>query len=209
MKYQQLVDEKPEGETLDDSDIFLLIFRTFRPEIFTAVLLFHIDVIFRLAFSVFILRLFQSVEKGEKAMAYIYVGILTGVWYLSQLFKELGMNSAYLLSIRIKSAFAMLLYAKLSKLSSYVLNVSEHRYKIPNLIANVLTLIEQRTAIILQISVFPAMMIGITVILYLRIGWPCFVGIALILLIIPIIITISSKKAEYLFIVNKMKDKRT
>ena len=209
MKYQQLVDEKPEGETLDDSDIFLLIFRTFRPEIFTAVLLFHIDVFFRLAFSVFILRLFQSVEKDEKAMAYIYVGILTGVWYLSQLFKELGMNSAYLLSIRIKSAFAMLLYAKLSKLSSYVLNVSEHRYKIPNLIANVLTLIEQRTAIILQISVFPAMMIGITVILYLRIGWPCFVGIALILLIIPIIITISSKKAEYLFIVNKMKDKRT
>ena len=119
------------------------------------------------------------------------------------------MNSAYLLSIRIKSALAMLLYAKLSKLSSYVLNVSEHRYKIPNLIANVLTIIEQRTAIILQISVFPAMIIGITVILYLRIGWPCFVGIALILLVVPIIITISSKKSEYLFICNQFKDKRT
>jgi len=88
------------------------------------VLLFHIDAVFRLAFSVFLLKLFQSAENNFKTMAYIYVAILSVFWYFSQLFKELATNTSNLLSIKIKSALAMLLYAKLSKLTSYVVNNS-------------------------------------------------------------------------------------
>ena len=71
----------------------------------------------------------------------MYVAVLSVFWYFSQLFKELATNTANLLSIKIKSALAMLLYAKLSKLTSYVVNNSEHRHKLPNLLSNVLTLI--------------------------------------------------------------------
>ena len=90
----------------------------------TAVLLFHIDGLFRLAFSVIILHLFDAVAADNKTIAYIYVAILTVIYYISQLFKELGLNIGYLLASRIKSSFSMLLYAKLSKLTSYVLNSS-------------------------------------------------------------------------------------
>jgi len=103
----------------------------------------------------------------------------------------------------------MLLYAKLSKLTSHVLNVSEHRDKIPIMIANVMSLIEQRTANVLQITVFPAMLIGVTIIIYLRIGWPCFIGIVLIFISLPFIIKIAITKFETMKIVNKCRDKRT
>jgi hypothetical protein len=126
---------------MEDTDIFVLIYKTFKGDIFKAIGLFHIDVLFRLAFSALIIELFRAAQNDELRLAYIYVAILTIFWYLSTLFKELGMNTSYLLSIKIKSAFAMLLYAKLSKLTSHVLNVSEHRDKITIMIANVMSLI--------------------------------------------------------------------
>ena len=92
----------------------------------------------------------------------------------------------------------MLLYAKISKMTSFVLNSSEQIAKIINLIANDLTVLEQRTAILIHISVFPMMLIGVTIILYVRIGWPSLIGVLLILLIIPIIIKISSINAAIL-----------
>lgn len=147
-------------------------------------------------------------EKDNKDLAYIYVGVLIVFWYMSQLFRELGQNISYLLSIKIKSAFAMLLYAKLSKLTSYALSVSELSDKIPIMIANVMTLIEQRTATVLQITSFPAMLIGVTIIVYLRIGWPSIIGIALILIAVPVIIKISMTKYEIMRLVNNNKDKR-
>ena len=102
----------------------------------------------------------------------------------------------------------MLLYAKLSKLTSYALSVSELSDKIPIMIANVMTLIEQRTATVLQITSFPAMLIGVTIIVYLRIGWPSIIGIALILIAVPVIIKISMTKYEIMRLVNNNKDKR-
>ena len=102
----------------------------------------------------------------------------------------------------------MLLYAKISKMTSFVLNSSEQIAKIINLIANDLTVLEQRTAILIHISVFPMMLIGVTIILFVRIGWPSLIGVLLILLIIPIIIKISSINAAILKEVNALKDKR-
>ena len=81
------MDGKPEAEPMEDTDIFLLIYKTFKSEIFTAIFLFHIEVLFRLAFSVFILMLFQQAEQDNKQLAYLYVGILIVFWYLSQLFR--------------------------------------------------------------------------------------------------------------------------
>ena len=63
------------------------MWNTFKREILIAVLLFHIDGIFRLAFSLLLLNLFEAVKEDNDSLAYIYVAILTVIWYLAHLFK--------------------------------------------------------------------------------------------------------------------------
>ena len=172
------------------------------------IVLFHIDAIFRLAFSILILDLFEAVKEDEKTLAYIYVAVLSVIWYLSQLFKEHGLNKAYIVAAKIKSALAMLLYAKVYKMSSFVLRNSHQISRITNLVANDLTVMEQRAAILMHITVFPMLFVGVTIILLLRIGWPSLVGLAVLLLSIPLTIKISSINKEILTQVNIRKDKR-
>ena len=102
----------------------------------------------------------------------------------------------------------MLLFAKLSKMTSYVLNSSEQISKIINLIANDLTVLEARAPIILHTTMFPMMIIGVTIILYIRIGWPSLIGILIIIISIPVMLLISAKNGAILKAVNALKDKR-
>ena len=102
----------------------------------------------------------------------------------------------------------MLLYAKLSKMTSFVLNSSEQISKIINLIANDLCVLEARAPILIHTLMTPMLMIGVTIILLIRIGWPAIVGILMILLCIPIMLCISNKNREILTGVNGLKDKR-
>jgi hypothetical protein len=53
------------------------------------------------------------------------------------------------------------------------------------------------------------MIIGATIIIYFRIGWPCFISIGIILLALPFIIKIAMSKYETMKIVNGCRDKRT
>jgi ABC-type bacteriocin/lantibiotic exporter with double-glycine peptidase domain len=170
------------------------------------VILFNLDAAFRLAFSFLIVRLFRAVVEGDM-VAYIYVPILAVLWYISQLFKHLALLNTYLLSEQIKSGYAMLIYAKLSKLTSYVLNEKLFG-KVSNLIANDLAVIEQRTTSLLSATSSPLMLVGITVILYIRIGWPCLLAIAFILLMVPLIRRISKISARILKEANEKKDVR-
>jgi hypothetical protein len=105
-------------------DMYWVVFQTFKSEILAAVLFFHIDGIFRLIFSGLLLHLFEAVQDDNRSLSYIYVAILTVIWYLSQLFKELGINRSYLLASRAKSALAMLLYVKINGLTSVILKGS-------------------------------------------------------------------------------------
>ena len=79
----------------------------------------------------------------------------------------------------------MILYAKISKQTTFILNPNEVS-KITNLIANDLAVIESRVPTLLNAFAFPFMVVGITIILFVRIGWPCLIGVALNLLIIPL-----------------------
>ena len=117
-------------------------------------------------------------------MAYIWVAILTVIWFLSQLFKELGLNASYLLASRIKSGVSMLAYAKLSKVSPFVLNHEKLGW-ISNLVANDLSIIEQRTPILLHSFTFPFMLIASAILLVIRIGWYGRIGIGIVLVAIP------------------------
>ena len=123
-KYQEVIDEHEEGQPFNDSNIFSVIGRTFKTEIITIIVLFHISIIFRVAFSLLFLDLLHAVEANDRTMAYIWIAILSVIFYIYQLFHEQGLNRSYILGTLIKSALAMLLYAKVSKMTSFVMNSS-------------------------------------------------------------------------------------
>ena len=102
----------------------------------------------------------------------------------------------------------MLLYAKVYKMSSFVLTNSHQISRITNLVANDLTVMEQRAAILMHITVFPLLFVGVTIILLLRIGWPSLIGLLVLILSIPLIAKISSINKDILTQVNIRKDKR-
>lgn len=101
----------------------------------------------------------------------------------------------YTMATNIKAGLAMLLYAKISKVTSYVIKSSELG-KITNLLSNDLGVIEQRLITIMMSISFPFMLTGITIILIIRIGWVGILGVILVLLIIPISKKISEKNGE-------------
>ena len=184
------------------------MYKTFKDDILGAIVLFHIDGVFRLAFSVLLLNLLESVADQRQSLAYIYLGILTVLWFISQLFKSKALLKSYLLSIRIKTALAMLLYTKLSKVTSSILNNSHSMARLTNLIASDLTTIEQKTPTFIQATVFPMMFLGTAIILFVRLGWPSLVGIGLMLLTLPVLWKLTRMNQGLLSNVNETKDNR-
>ena len=87
-----------------------------------------------------ILYLFEAVQNSNFNLAYgLSVGLIV-LWYLSQLMKQSGCVVTYIMASQIKGAMAMLLYAKISKTTSYVIKSSETG-KITNLLSNDLSII--------------------------------------------------------------------
>jgi ABC-type transport system involved in cytochrome bd biosynthesis fused ATPase/permease subunit len=178
-----------------------LIYRTFKWEFISAFVLLGVDSFFRLLFSVFILYLFEAVAEGEHRIAYIYVSVLMVCWYLSQLLKQSSSVITYVLVSRIKTGLAMLLYSKVSKMTSTGIR-SAGSGKITNLLANDLSTIEQRVGGLTNCLTFPFIVVGSTAILVARIGWAGIIGIIVMLLIIPLNNCISKKNGELIKEIN-------
>jgi hypothetical protein len=68
-------------------------------------------------------------------MAYVYAAIIVCIWYFAQLSKQTGFVRSGVLASRIKSSLAILLYAKISSLTSYIIKSSQLG-KITNLLAS-------------------------------------------------------------------------
>ena len=170
-----------------------MVWKTFKSEIIRLIIIFHISTTFRVAFSVLILELFHAVEANDQTMGYVWIAILTVLWYLYQITNEVGLTFSHLMGTRLKSALAMLLYAKVSKMTSFVLNSSEIISKITNLIANDLVVLEARVPVIMHAFVFPYLVIAVTILLVVRIGWPALTGIAVIIITIFIMLCVSGK----------------
>jgi len=93
---------------------------------------------------------------------------------------------------RIKAALIILLYGKISKLTAYIIKSSELG-KITNLLSSDLGVIEFKFAAFLNGLNFPITLIGVTIILVLRLGWPGVIGVLIVLLVVPIAFVISKK----------------
>lgn len=119
-----MIAEKKEGEKLDEDDIFLLVLRTYKPQLIWSIILFWVDALFRLTFSALIIYLFQAVAKHDTKLAYIYIAIEVTIWYISQLIKQSSLIVSYTLSTQLKAGLAMLLYAKVSKMTCFSIKSS-------------------------------------------------------------------------------------
>lgn len=101
----------------------------------------------------------------------------------------------------------MLLYAKVSKITSFMVKSSDTGM-ITNLLSSDLTAIENRMQTLLNSIAFPLLFIGATVILLFRVGWP---GLMILLTIAGQLIIgnlISRKNKKIVTEANKYKDKR-
>ena len=162
-----------------------LVVKTFRWELLTTMIVIIVGMFCRISFSIVILYLFEAVDVSNYTMAYVYSGVLMLLWYMYMLMYQTADYICYVLASNIKGALAMLLYTKTSKLTSYVLK-SASLGKITNLISNDLTIIEMRLISLLQAIAFPVTIVGVTTLLFTRIGWVAFVGVGVLLLQIPL-----------------------
>ena len=166
-----------------------------------------LSALLRVTFSIIIFYLFKAVEDQDLKFAYILCSILIVCWYGYQLTNQTASLMIYFLSSHIKSAFSMLLYSKISKLTACMLNSSELG-KVTNLLSNDLSVIESRLIYLFQSLAFPVILLGFTIVLVIRLGWFSLVGMAIVLLQIPISNRISKKNADIITEINEFKDSR-
>lgn len=101
----------------------------------------------------------------------------------------------------------MLLYTKISSLSSYVIKSSKLG-RITNLLASDLGVFELKLGTFLTCFAFPIVCIGCTVLLIIRLGWPGVLGVIIVVLTFPLSNLISKRNGQYITQINHYKDKR-
>lgn len=101
-----------------------MVIGTFKMELIMIILLYVLDSILRLSISVLILYLFYAVGDGNKTLGFVYSVAICTLWYFIQLAKQNGLVRSYDFSSKVKSSLAMLLYSKISSLTSYSIKSS-------------------------------------------------------------------------------------
>ena len=205
--YKEVVGEKGDGEDLDQDDIMKVTLKTFKWHLVEALLYFLFSAIFRVGFSILIYNLLQAVQDRNLSQAYIFCSLMIVCWYLLRLGSQSGCLLVYIISSLMKSAYSMLLYSKVSKLTACVLNSSEIG-KITNLLSNDFSAIEMRLMILFVAISFVMASFGFIALLIIRLGWVALVGIAIMLLQLPISNKIAQKNGDIIVEANKYKDSR-
>jgi hypothetical protein len=108
---------------------------------------------------------------------------------------QVAITDTYILASKIKAGLAMLLYAKISQMTNYVIKSSELG-KITNLLASDFGVIEMRMGIFIFGLTFPISAIGCTTLLITRLGWPGVVGVVILAFIVPICNAVSKKNGS-------------
>ena len=101
-----------------------LVLRTYKWYFIGAVLFFWGEAFSRLAFSILIFYLFEAVDQQNYSLAYIYAVLLSLIFVLMQALRQNGFVQAHILASRIKASLLMLLYAKVSSLTGYIIKSS-------------------------------------------------------------------------------------
>lgn len=133
--------------------------------------------------------------------------MITVLWYFSQLARHLGYTKGNTLAARIKASLSILLYTKISSLTTYIIKSSQLG-KITNLLASDLGVFELRLSNFLALFSYPIYAIGTTTLLVTRLGWPGVVGIIVVMLGVPVSNFISKQNGNFISDINIYKDRR-
>ena len=178
---------------LKGQDVMNIVLTTFKLEIITITLFYLLDIIFRISFSVFAFDLFFAVKAKNASSSYILVAVLIIFWYI--------------FGSKLKAGLSMLLFQKISQMSAFSLQTSDLG-KITNLLATDLGVMEQRLANVLILPAFPILLTGLTVLIYIRVGW---IGLASIFTVIILVLVSNMVSAKQSALVKEgygFKDKR-
>ena len=111
------------------------------------------------------------------------------------------------MAARIKASLSILLYTKISSLTTYIIKSSQLG-KITNLLASDLGVFELRLSNFLALFSYPIYAIGTTTLLVTRLGWPGVVGIIVVMLGVPVSNFISKQNGNFISDINIYKDRR-
>lgn len=84
-----------------------------------SITLYLLELIFKLGFSVLLGYLFRAVADGQAGKAYAYAGASSIVWFIGQVFRHNAYYSIPIISCRIRAGLILLMYAKVSRLTSF------------------------------------------------------------------------------------------
>jgi hypothetical protein len=119
----KLKDENPE-HILTVGDIYHMIYSIMQAKIWAAFMFFMGETAFKLAFSIILQFLFQSVSQGDKPKAYILAFFGGFSWLLSQVFRHNAFYQSPIIGARLRAGLVSVLFAKLSDLSQFTLKCS-------------------------------------------------------------------------------------
>lgn len=75
--------------------------------------------LFKFGFSIVLNFLFNAVSQGDSKQAYIYAAIASAIWFVGQIFRHNAYYSIPIISCRIRAGMILLMFAKISRLTSF------------------------------------------------------------------------------------------
>lgn len=151
--------------------------------------------------------LFGAVADGEIGRAYMLAGLSSAVWLIGQVFRYNAYYCNPIISSRMRAGLILLLFAKVSKLTSFVASSAEVG-KVINLLSSDFNSIENKLPFLMAGSMFPLALIGGTIIICLRMGWAGIFTLVVPLIAFPIALFITKKTKDLILRVNISKDSR-
>lgn len=135
MIYLKEWEDSHPNEKIGYKTIFIILIRQLSGIITYSITLYFLEMVFKLGFSILLNFLFKAVMKGNTSEAYIYAGISSAIWFLGQIFRHNAYYSIPIISCRIRAGLILLMYAKISRLTSFAIKSAEIG-KIINLLSN-------------------------------------------------------------------------
>ena len=84
-----------------------------------SILLYFLELAFKLWFSGNLMNLFLAISEGNTRQAYIYAALACVIWFFGQVFRHNAYYSIPIISCRVRAGIVLLLFAKVSRLTSF------------------------------------------------------------------------------------------
>ena len=170
-----------------------------------------IEVICRIAFSVILLNLLATInnidEDGNLRRAYIYVGVMGGLWFIGWVAKLNTLIDSSILFLRYRAQLINLVYSRLLKMKFFIVHQQETG-KIINMFSSDFNKIEIKIHYLFILFVHPFLFLAVVVLLILRLGWPGIIPPIIILIGLFVQNLLGKMSVKVLKRMDKSADKR-